>query len=325
VTRVAVTGASGFLGAALLDHLVAAGATPVALVRDPARLSRKDVDIVIGDLDDEPALDRLAAGADALIHLAGVTHARRRDDYQRVNVDGAARAARAARRSGARFAHASSISARAPAASPYAASKLAGEQAIAAESAGGRWIAVRLPAIYGPRDRATLPFFKLVGGGLALEPATASPARASLLYVEDAAAAMIAAALLSDGCGVFDAADDTTGGRSWREIGATLAAGMGVTARALRVPRPIVAAGYLAQRAADAIARRAPSTREGQVAEFFHDDWTAHPPFLSDVAPWRAKTRLDAGFAKTLSWYQEHGLLPRGRGAANAGESAWRA
>jgi nucleoside-diphosphate-sugar epimerase len=325
VTRVAVTGASGFLGAALLDHLIAIGATPVALVRDRARLSHKDVDVIVGDLDDETALDRLAAGADAFIHLAGVTHARRREDYQRVNVDGAARAARAAQRAGSRFAHASSISARAPEASPYAASKRASEEAVAAQSADGRWIAVRLPAIYGPRDKATLPYFKLVGGGLALEPATAAPARASLLYVDDAAAAMAAAALQSTACGVFDAADDSGDGRSWREIGATLAAGMGVTARALRVPRPIVTMGYVVQRAADAFARRAPSTREGQVREFFHDDWTAHPPFLSDVAPWRAQTRLDAGFAKTLSWYQEHGLLPRGRGAANAGERAWRA
>jgi nucleoside-diphosphate-sugar epimerase len=325
VTRVAVTGASGFLGAALLDRLIAQGAAPVVLARDPARLSRKDVEVVVGDLDDEAALDRLAAGAAAFIHLAGVTHARAREDYRRVNVEGAARAARAAGKAGARFAHASSISARAPKASPYAASKRASEDAIAQERGGDHWIAVRLPAIYGPRDKATLPYFKLISGGLALEPATAAPARASLLYVDDAAAAMAAAALRTKASGVYDAADDAAEGRSWREIGATLAASMGVKARALRVPRPIVATGYVAQRAADGLAGRAPSTREGQVNEFFHDDWTAHPPFLSDVAPWRAETPLAAGFAKTVAWYQEHDLLPRMRGAANAGERAWRA
>jgi len=319
VTRVALTGASGFLGGALVNALRARGASVRALVRNPSAIADADVEIVKGDLDDPAALAMLAEGAEAFIHLAGVTHARDESDYVRVNVGGAARAAEAAARHGARFAHASSISARAPALSPYAASKRASEEAVARACAEGSWIALRLPAIYGPRDRATLPYFRLVARGLALEPATARPARASLLYVDDAAEAMATAALDTRIVGVFEVGDDTTGGREWREIGAALASAMGIEARAIRAPRAIVAAAHLAQRAADRALRRTPSARSGQVNEFFHDDWSAGEPSFARIAPWRPRTALHEGFAKTLSWYQEHGLLPQRRPAGPAG------
>lgn len=311
MTRVAVTGASGFLGGALIGALRTRGVSVRALARNPAAIATFGVDIVKGDLDDDEALDALADGADAFIHLAGVTHARDDAEYARVNIDGAARAAAAAMRRGARFAHASSISARAPALSPYAASKRASEEAVARAGSAGSWIALRLPAIYGPRDRATLPYFRLVARGLALEPATARPARASLLFVDDAAEAMVAAALDTAATGVFDVGDESPGGREWRDIGAALAEAMGVEARAIRAPRAIVAAAHIAQRAADRALRRAPTARSGQVNEFFHDDWSAGEPSFARIAPWRPRTALNEGFAKTLSWYQEHGLLPR--------------
>ena len=103
--RYAVTGATGFVGGALVRLLRANGHDVLALVRSPARataLAAAGVTLVEGDLDDATALDRLGAGADGLFHVAGwykLGDARPEDGW-RVNVDGTANVLAAARRSG---------------------------------------------------------------------------------------------------------------------------------------------------------------------------------------------------------------------------------
>lgn len=103
--RYAVTGATGFVGGALVRLLRANGHDVAALVRSPARsaaLAAAGVALVEGDLDDAAALDRLCGGADGLFHVAGwykLGDARPEDGW-RVNVDGTANVLAAARRSG---------------------------------------------------------------------------------------------------------------------------------------------------------------------------------------------------------------------------------
>jgi nucleoside-diphosphate-sugar epimerase len=101
--RYAITGATGFLGGVLARQLRDAGHEVVALVRDPARaaaLAESGVELVSGDLDDAPALDRLCQGADGLFHVAGwyKVGSRTPDEGRRVNVDGTRNALEAARR-----------------------------------------------------------------------------------------------------------------------------------------------------------------------------------------------------------------------------------
>ncbi|GJL90685.1 NAD-dependent epimerase/dehydratase family protein [Hyphococcus sp.] len=301
----AVTGGTGFVGAALIDLLLQNGWTVSALARDRARLPHADkVRVVVGALEDMDALDDLARGADVFFHLAGLTHARRAGDYERVNVEGARTASAAAAKAGAKLVHASSMSARRPDVSPYARSKFDSEAAVAL----GDWRALRLPAIYGPRDMVTLPFFKLVKSGFALAPRTDPPARASILYVEDAAAALLAGANAPAGA-VYEVGDECSDGHAWRDIGATLGETLGRKPRMLAIPRPVIAIYHGAVRAVEGALNRAPSVREGQINEFFHADWVARDNLLSDACLWRPKTPLQEGFAKTVCWYQEHGLL----------------
>ena len=328
--RAAVTGGTGLIGAALIDLLLAQGWSVAALARDPSRLKRADdVSVVRGDLASEEALAALTEGADAVFHLAGVTHSREAAAYRAANVDGAANVAKAAAAaggsaqaasqaasgaasgttSGAAFVHISSLSAREPQTSPYARSKRDSEAAVRAASGKNDWRAVRLPAIYGPGDHATLPYFKLVRAGFALEPRTAAPARASLLYVEDAAAAALAA-LAAPAGGVYEAGDESpAGGRSWREIGQCLGEVMGARPRAVRVPRPVVSALHGATIAVERLGGKPASVRPGQAREFFHPDWIARAPLLSTASGWSPAVPLKEGFAKTVLWYQENGLL----------------
>ncbi|MCB2112329.1 MAG: NAD-dependent epimerase/dehydratase family protein [Parvularculaceae bacterium] len=310
MTRVSLTGGTGFIGAALIDQLVAEGFQVRALARDKARVKRGgEIEIVEGDLENSAALASLADGAEIFIHLAGETHARTEQDFTRINVAGAERAATAAAKAGARFLHASSLSARAPETSPYARSKLESEGAIARAAPDGRWITLRLPAIYGPGDLVTLPYFKMLKSGFAFEPATESPARASLLFVEDAASAFIWAMTKGEAGNVYEVEDDAPAGRSWSEIGKVLSSIYGNDAMAIRIPKPAIALIHEGMRAADTIFGRTPSIRQGQVNELFHPDWVARDNLFGGSTGWRAATGLKEGFAKTVRWYQEQGLI----------------
>jgi len=71
--RVLVTGASGWIGSAVVDELVAAGHDVVGLARSDssaAIVAEKGATVLRGDLDDLDSLRRGAAEADATVHLA---------------------------------------------------------------------------------------------------------------------------------------------------------------------------------------------------------------------------------------------------------------
>ena len=73
--RVVVTGAAGFIGGVVVRQLSARGDQVVAVVRDPARasgLAELGVEVARSDLGQVDEIARLLAGADALIHIAGV-------------------------------------------------------------------------------------------------------------------------------------------------------------------------------------------------------------------------------------------------------------
>src|SRR5260370_32617325 len=88
---VAVTGATGFLGL----HLVAALAHEGAQIRILVRRELEHelwrgipLDVVPGSLEDARALERLAAGAGAIVHVAGLITARDPAAFLRPDRDG---------------------------------------------------------------------------------------------------------------------------------------------------------------------------------------------------------------------------------------------
>ncbi|MFN8126946.1 MAG: NAD-dependent epimerase/dehydratase family protein [Candidatus Nanopelagicales bacterium] len=100
--KYAMTGATGFVGRALLRQLRADGHEVVALVRSPDRagdLADAGVEIVAGDVSDIPAMVRAFSGTDGVFHVAGWYKVGNPDwrEAWSVNVDGTRNALEAAR------------------------------------------------------------------------------------------------------------------------------------------------------------------------------------------------------------------------------------
>ena len=105
-TLVALTGASGTVGSAVVAKLLRAGARIRALVRTSAP---PGTEAIVGDLEHQPALTALAQGATAVIHCAAALN----DDpveCRRTNVEGTQRVAEAAYAAGAKLIHLSTVS-----------------------------------------------------------------------------------------------------------------------------------------------------------------------------------------------------------------------
>ena len=138
---VLVTGAAGSLGRALILVLRSRDWRVRALIhRQPVEGADEQF---AGDLADAAGLRRAAEGADAVLHLAARTHARRRADYFEANVDGTRRLLAAGV---PRFVH---VSTRAigEGGGGYSDSKREAERLV--QCAAVEWTIVRLPEVYG--------------------------------------------------------------------------------------------------------------------------------------------------------------------------------
>lgn len=207
-----VTGATGLVGGALVDQLLARGDDVTALVRSES-LSKTGVfgdrvRIVIGAIPDDVGGLRDAPAPDVIFHAAAIV-ARGRPashaEYHAVHVEGTRRLADLAMRHGARLVHVSTISVYGCQRSPYAvdastacrptdvygATKLAAEDALVVRGARGLDFAVlRPPAIYGERSRGDVirSMAESIARGDAL---VVGDAPISVLYAGNLAAAMI--------------------------------------------------------------------------------------------------------------------------------------
>jgi uncharacterized protein YbjT (DUF2867 family) len=305
---VAVTGATGFLGRHLVRALVHDGWRPRVLVRrDPVHpfWRNLEVEVVTGDLRSPGALNRLADGAEVFIHVAGLIKAASLDGFNRVNQDGAHAAAVAAKAAGARLILVSSLAAREPSLSNYAASKRAGEEAVRAVDPNA--LIFRPPAIYGPGDTETLGLFQLAARSPVL-PVLSPTSRIAMIHVHDAAAKLVAfcrAPVL----GLVEISDVRRDGYTWTEIMQGAAGVMGAKARLIRLPDPgILTAGALVD--AWSFLTRTPSVFGlGKARELLHADWTpSSAPMAEGVL---SVFGLVDGFAHTVDWYRSAGWLPK--------------
>ena len=211
-----VTGASGFVGFALLERLKLNGDTVVEVGR---RQSGSDAGCFfqINDFSADTLFTEALSGCDVVIHLAARVHVMHdsADDplaaFQAVNLHGTVNLARQAARAGVRrFVYVSSIKVNGEYTcgqpfteldepkpqDPYAVSKWQAEQALhqIGRETGMEIVIVRPPLVYGPGVKANFySLMKLVSKRLPL-PLGAIRNRRSMIYVGNLADALITCA-----------------------------------------------------------------------------------------------------------------------------------
>lgn len=193
IRSIAVTGATGFIGGAIVRFLVQHGYRVRALIR-PSSIEKPlspEVERIVGSLDDPGSVEHLLHGADAVVHCAGAVRGARESTFMRTNTDAVELLVHKAAQEKCleRFLLVSSLAATQPQISPYAASKRGGEVALERGGANMHWLALRAPAVYGPGDRELLPIFSAMLRGVV--PVWGDrQARFSLLFITDLVAAV---------------------------------------------------------------------------------------------------------------------------------------
>ncbi|HEX8493349.1 MAG TPA: NAD-dependent epimerase/dehydratase family protein [Pyrinomonadaceae bacterium] len=274
-----VTGAGGAIGATLVRRLLKRDYAVRALLREPASATPlpDGIEVVRCDINDCQLVRLAVVGADVIFHLAAKLHInnpspRLKDEYFRVNVEGTRCLARAAHAAEVKLIFFSTINVYGSSQpgqlfdeetpfspdSLYAETKIEGEEIVRAES---RAVILRLAAVYGPRmkgnytrlveaiRRGRLP---LIGDGRN---------RRTLVHVEDACDAAIAAAEHDAAVGqIYNVTDGSV--HSLREIIRAIAVALEKRPPRLHLPtRPARFAAGLLEDGLRVVGKESPITR----------------------------------------------------------------
>jgi nucleoside-diphosphate-sugar epimerase len=306
----ALTGGTGFLGRHTIRALHDAGWNVRILARRTPNLPELNdltCEVVKGDLNNAAALRALCDCAHAVIHIAGVVKAPNEAAFMAANAQGAVNVVAAWREAapGAHFVHVSSMAAREPHLSHYAASKQAGEDAIKGD---GEWRILRPGAIYGAHDEETLKVLKLANMPVQLM-LNAADARVGMIDVRDAAKMLAAAAASRNPGTIHELVDMRRDGYRWDELAATAARELGKSPRAIRVPGALLKAAGAIGGALAGITGSAEMLTPGKVREILHPDWSADPSLLAPDDLPEATVSLADGLADMVAWAKSAGRL----------------
>ncbi|QFT77085.1 NAD(P)-dependent oxidoreductase [Erythrobacter sp. THAF29] len=302
--KLAITGATGFVGSSTLDAALQKGHSVRALARSP-QPPRDRVEWVRGTLEDTAALRSLAEGTDAVIHIAGLTNTPDPDRFEAANVTGTANVIEAMKSSGVeRLVFVSSLSAREPSLSQYGASKARAEALV--EASGLDWTIVRPPAVYGPHDTDMFELFRAAKLGLVPVP---PGGKTSIIHVEDLARLLVALAEPNPATRhqIYEPWDDNAFGYEHSELAKMIAEAVGNSfAITARLPAPVM---QLAAKADRAIRGPKAKLTADRVGYMLHPDWVCDMKKAPPISVWQAVWSGEEGLKHTADWYKEQGWL----------------
>ena len=327
--KILVTGATGCLGGVVATKLAAMGHSVTGAGRDLAKgaaLATSGVTFAPAELTNQVLMRALVLQHDVVIHCGGLSSPWGKEiDFQRSNVDGTRFLVEAALEGGQRFVFVSSPSiyfdfrdrigiadndppARRPI-NAYAASKLAAEEIVTQAAANGLDAVILRPrAIFGATDTALLPRLLRVAERGYLPLIEGGRAAIDLTYVDNAADALIAAALrpqrfAGEAYNISNGEPITV-----RDLMQRIAAGLGLRVRFLELP---FAFAYRVAAILESIARLLPSRPE-PILTRYAVGVLARSQTLSIAAAQRdlgfkPAVSLDEGLRRTLSaWKARH-------------------
>lgn len=317
-----VTGATGFIGSHLVEELIKKGYSVTCLARKTSQLrwiEGLEVNILYGDCEDGDSLKQIPRDLDYVFHLAGLTKARREEDFFCVNVKGTENLLRAvaARASGVkRFIHLSSLAAAGPSrngsplnesleprpVSSYGKSKLEGEAVIMRHRDALPVTIIRPPAVYGPRDKDFHVLFKMLKKGFYPHW---GKCYYSLLYVDDLVRGIIMAAEEKEAeGGVYFLSDGKV--YSNEDIVNEIAIVLDTKIVKIRIPRPVMA---VLVGISEKMGRGASIINKDKLKELNYFHWTCDSSKAGKDFKFVPKVSIKEGIKWTADWYRIHQWL----------------
>jgi nucleoside-diphosphate-sugar epimerase len=320
VTKVCITGASGFIGRTLAEHWRARGTEVVGMDRmeDPGR------GVIAGDVSQPGSWQRAAAGCDVLVHTAALVGMPSDESgFWEVNVRGTRLALEAARDAGARFVHLSSVVTFGldfpdgvderwpvrPTGVAYVDTKVAAEQVVLQAHAGGEAevTVIRPGDVYGPGSRpwTVLPV-ELMNQRRFVLPARGRGIH-SPVYVDDLVTGIIAAAEAKDAAGQVITLSGGLGVET-REFFAYYARMLGRRA-VPTVPTPVALAGAGVESRIARLRRRSTELTPDGVRYLALRRGTYGIEKASGLLGWTPAVGVEEGMARTETWLRREGLI----------------
>lgn len=333
--KVLVTGASGFIGGHLVEHLLEQGYSVRCLVRassDTRRLSELGVELVVGDLVDKPSLCRAMAGVTTVYHLAGQIYQSASESFDAINAAGAENVLEAASRQANPpvVISVSSLAAAGPVrngalpretdqprpVSRYGMSKAESERRLRLYAGRVPISIVRPPLVFGPGDPATFPMFKSIRRGIHATVSRNQPF--SVVYVKDLARLMVTIAERGERLAPTDSGDGQGiyfGGfaqtLTWEELGQQIAAAMGRQRRPLLIRVPATAlklVGAMADKLA-AVSKRELFISLDKAREGAAGGWACSVEKIQQQFGFEPQLSLEQALAETVVAYRQAGML----------------
>ncbi len=284
---IALTGATGFVGRIVLQNLIKKGYHIKALVRSGSlgkTHQHPNINWIEGELGHPHSEKILCAGADAVIHMAGLVTARTKSEYYRINADAVGSLVKSARALKVkRFVYLSSLAAKQPELSHYAGSKRAGEGALARQLGEMNAVVVRAPAVFGAGDKATAPFYALIKKGWLPAPGGRAwrQRKLGLVYVDDLAN-FITGDCLGGICDGRTVSPATQASITWPAF--ANACGQAQAKPVKTIPVPLSLLYPLA--AINSVTKRLFGKGHltlGKLREFLHEDWSTPDEFVTET------------------------------------------
>jgi nucleoside-diphosphate-sugar epimerase len=320
MSKILLTGASGFIGSHIAEALVEANYKVICSVRQASNLKWiKDLPLEYkyGDLGNKKFLQEIVADVDIVIHCAGVVRAMTKEDYFKANVENTKNLCEAILRNSPNLKKFIFISSQAAmGASPmgiirkvtdvpepicdYGLSKLEAEKALEEILYEKVPYTIFRPAcVYGPRDKDIFIFFNLVHKHL--RPVTTRKRLLQLVYVKDVAKSVsLCLENKKTDNNTYYLANSST--YTWAEIGKIISYAVGVKSLPLLIPDfAFRAVGFIMEVISRLTGKPAVLNKQ-KIVEMLQDSWVA------DISP--AENDLNIKFTNfevasqiTYNWY----------------------
>lgn len=324
-----VTGATGFVGSHIADLLIERGMEVRCIARKTSNLrwlENKPIEIIEASLSDIDSLKAAVKGVDYIFHSAGLVAARNYSEFLKSNRDGTVNLIEAAIQGSPnlqRFLYVSSQTAAGPSKSlerpntedmpcnpitSYGKSKKAAEDAVNSYSGKLPYTIVRPPAVYGPRDTATLQIFQTLKTGIGTMIGL-KPKYISLVHSADLVRGIVDAAMspVTIGKTYFVASEEVY---NWDRLLDAMRDALGKKfILKVKIPHSVILSIAAISGFFGKFSDKPPVFDFEKGIDFIQNYWTCSTGNAMVDFGYRQQIPLEIGMKETVRWYREHKWL----------------